>query len=244
MIPKVIHYVWFGGKPLTPLAERCIASWKRYMPDYEIRRWDETTFDVNQSDYIREAYSCGQWAFASDFARFRIIYDYGGVYLDTDVELIQSLEPILERGPFMACDKWSGTTQYPNVATGLGFAAESQNKIIETILERYLTMHFDGGYSGETVVTCVTDILKTVGLRPIDSIQNVGGISIYPKVYFCPFDYMNRLDIRPETVAIHHYAGSWISQRNLIKRKIAEVLGHRVTHWIIKIKGLLRRSIK
>ena len=91
MIPKVIHYCWFGGKPLPPLAEKCIASWRKYLPDYEIRRWDETNFDVEAHPYTRDAYAAGLYAFVSDYARFKILFEHGGVYFDTDVEVIRPL---------------------------------------------------------------------------------------------------------------------------------------------------------
>ena len=97
-IPKIIHYCWFGGNPLPELAQKCIESWKKYCPDYEIKRWDETNFDLDCCDYVREAYQEKKWAFVSDYARFKILYEYGGVYFDTDVELIKPIDDIVEKG--------------------------------------------------------------------------------------------------------------------------------------------------
>ena len=96
MIPKIIHYVWVGGKPLTPLAEKCIASWKKYCPDYEIKRWDEKTFDVNQNKYCKQAYECKKWAFASDFVRLYVLYNEGGIYLDSDIEVLKNFDDLLK----------------------------------------------------------------------------------------------------------------------------------------------------
>lgn len=104
MIPKIIHYCWFGGNPLPELAVKCIESWKKYCPDYEIKRWDESNFDLNCCDYVKEAYQAKKWAFVSDYARFKVLYDDGGLYFDTDVELIKPIDDILARGPFMGVE--------------------------------------------------------------------------------------------------------------------------------------------
>ena len=101
MIPKVIHYCWFGGNPLPELAKICIDSWKKYLPDYEIKEWNETNFDLDSCEYIREAYNCKKWAFVSDYARFWILYNYGGLYFDTDVEILNPLDDIIKCGSFM-----------------------------------------------------------------------------------------------------------------------------------------------
>lgn len=104
MIPKIIHYCWFGGNPLPDLAVKCIDSWKKYCPDYEIKRWDESNFNLNCCDYVKEAYRAKKWAFVSDYARFKVLYDEGGLYFDTDVELIKPIDDILARGPFMGVE--------------------------------------------------------------------------------------------------------------------------------------------
>ena len=100
-IPNTIHYCWFGGNPLPPLAEKCIASWKKYLPNYDIKRWDESNFDVNSIPYTKQAFAAGKYAFVSDYARFWILYNYGGIYFDTDVELINNMDGIIASGPFM-----------------------------------------------------------------------------------------------------------------------------------------------
>ena len=104
MIPKIIHYCWFGGNPLPELAVKCIESWKKYCPDYEIKRWDESNFDLNCCDYVKEAYQAKKWAFVSDYVRFKVLYNEGGLYFDTDVELIKSIDDILAHGPFMGVE--------------------------------------------------------------------------------------------------------------------------------------------
>lgn len=104
MMPKIIHYCWFGGNPLPELAVKCIESWKKYCPDYEIKRWDESNFDLNCCDYVKEACQVKKWAFVSDYVRFKVLYDEGGLYFDTDVELIKPIDDILARGPFMGVE--------------------------------------------------------------------------------------------------------------------------------------------
>ncbi len=131
-IPKIIHYCWFGGNPLPQMAQRCIDSWKKYLPDYEIKQWDETNFDVNIIPYTRQAYEAKKYAFVSDYARFLILYQYGGLYFDTDVEVIKPLDDIVAKGPFMGCqDKYTprGDVYSLHVAPGLGLGVYAGHPI-------------------------------------------------------------------------------------------------------------------
>ncbi len=226
---------------MPPVVCKCIESWKRLMPGYEIKRWDESNFDIDQTPYMREAYQAKKWAYVSDYARMKVLYEQGGVYLDTDVELIKSLEPILRRGAFMACERKSNQLPYPGVATGLGIAVEAHHPIYKAVLDYYDSIHFTGASGGLTVVEHVTSVLIKHGLRPTTELQEVAGITIYPPEYFCPFDKMNRLSITPETVAIHHYAGTWISGPEKIKKKLAKLLGPHITYVIVRIKSYLRK---
>ena len=120
MIPKVIHYCWFGHHPLSPLAKKCMKSWKRYFPDYEIKEWNERNFDVNIIPYVKEAYEAKRYAFVSDYARFWILYRYGGIYFDTDVEVIRPMTDIIERGAFMGCETVANKNIPLYVNPGLG----------------------------------------------------------------------------------------------------------------------------
>ncbi len=123
MIPKIIHYCWFGGNPLPPLAEKCIASWQKFLPDYEIKRWDESNFDVNIIPYTQQAYESKKYAFVSDYARFWILYKFGGLYFDTDVEIIRPMDDIIAAGPFMGCENPAQDGATPNslgIAPGPG----------------------------------------------------------------------------------------------------------------------------
>lgn len=212
-IPKVIHYCWFGGNPLPELAIKCIESWKKYCPDYEIKEWNESNFDINSCDYIKEAYEAKKWAFVSDYARFWILYYEGGLYFDTDVELIRSIDDIIERGNFMACEKAMNVEVGTNIAPGLGIAANPGLEIYREILDFYEKKHFlreDGNIDVTTIVKYTTDILKKYGFESKNEIQLVADIYIYPPEYFCPKDYQTeKINITENTRAIHHYSESW-----------------------------------
>ena len=225
MIPKIIHYCWFGGKPLPKLAEKCIASWKRFCPGYEIKQWNETNFDVQKYAYSREAYAAKKWAFVSDCARFEILYKEGGIYFDTDVELIKPLQDIIERGPFMGAESDGTSNLGIAVAPGLGMGVPTGLPLCRELTEVYEHIHFlhaDGKTDVEnvkTVVAYVTELLYKKGLQNKSGLQQVDGIYIYPKEYFNPKDLAtHQLFITPNTHAIHHYDGSWVSGKNKIKK--------------------------
>ncbi len=212
MIPKIIHYCWFGGNPLPELAQKCIDSWKKYCPNYEIKQWDETNFDVNCCEYVREAYEAKMWAFVSDYARFKILYENGGVYFDTDVELIKPIDDIVKNGSFMGLEEASKIY----VATGLGLGAEKGLSLLEEILDDYYHSHFkldENGAYKKTVVTRVTDIIIERGIIYPDKITEVAGITIYPPEYFCPLNYYTgEMKITENSRSIHHYMATWTSK--------------------------------
>ena len=211
MIPKIIHYCWFGRNPLPELAQKCIASWKKFFPDYEIKEWNETNYDVRKIPYIAQAYDAKKYAFVSDYARFDILYKYGGVYFDTDVEVIKDLQPIIERGAFIGVEKG----QRPLLAAGLGIASPAASPIYREILESYQNEQFikdDGSLNLRTVVERVTDIFKQYGFVEKDEVQNISDTMIYSSEYFCPKDFKTgNLIITENTYTIHHYDSSWYS---------------------------------
>lgn len=231
MIPKKIHYCWFGGAPLPPLAEKCIASWRKLCPDYEIIRWDENNFDVNCCQYVKEAYDAKKWAFVSDYARFWVLYRQGGVYLDTDVELLKPLDAILDAGGFMGLQ----ADEKPEVAPGLGMACPAGTALMGQLLECYHSRRFlndDGTLNQATVVDYTTEYLTRYGLTVSEKVQEVAGILVYPKEYFCPMDYATgKLNITPNTYAIHHYSASWHDEKEQyafrLQRKYTKVLSKR-----------------
>lgn len=214
MIPKVIHYCWFGGNLLPDFAQKCIASWKTYLPDYEVREWNESNFDLNCCDYVREAYQAQKWAFVSDYARFWILYHYGGLYFDTDVEIVRDMSNIIENGAFMGCE--AAAKCGLGVNPGLGLGVNPGLGVYKEILEDYQTAHFfykDGTYNYDTVVKRTTDVLMRYGFKECDEIQMVAGVMIYPTEYFAPYNYMTgNWNMTENTVSIHHYAATWHSQ--------------------------------
>lgn len=235
-IPKVIHYCWFGGAPLGEEELVCIESWKRLLPQYEIKRWDETNFDVNACDYCREAYEKGMWAFVSDYARFKILHEHGGVYLDTDVEVVKSIDGLVEDGAFMGfqdnfCVEDSvdeGEGGRGTVAPGLGMAAPAHLRIFEEILGYYDSHHFvldDGSCDVTNVVDITTKILARHGLHDIEGTQEVAGLTIYPAEYFNPKDsWTGEIRLTDETFTIHHFSMSWLGPSQKAERRIASWL--------------------
>lgn len=226
MIPKTIHYCWFGGNPLGEKEKACIQSWERFLPDCEIKRWDESNFDIQCCDYVFEAYEAKKWAFVSDFARFFILYQYGGLYFDTDVEIIRPIDDILSEGPFMGFERDYDAPQGPMaVNPGLGIGATTGLSVYETILKSYKSSHFrrsDGSVDETTVVRRVTDILAEMGLEERPGIQHVAGLTIYPSEFFNPKDFLTgQIHITENTKSIHHYEATWLSdaQKEILARK-------------------------
>lgn len=224
-IPKIIHYCWFGKNPLPELAQKCIASWKKYLPDYEIKEWNEESYDVRKIPYTAQAYDSKKYAFVSDYARFDILYQYGGLYFDTDVEVIKPLGEILKRGAF------AGVERAGSLAAGLGLASPAASPIYKEILDSYKNSSFlrdDGSMDLTTVVTRVSDIFRKHGFTDKNEIQEVDGIVIYPTEYFCPVNpSTGELKITENTYTIHHYAATWtiplrkkyMSLRNSLSKK-------------------------
>lgn len=239
MIPKVIHYCWFGHNSLPELAVKCIASWKKFLPEYEIKEWNEDNFDVNIIPYTAEAYQAKKYAFVSDYARFWILYHYGGIYFDTDVEVIRSMDDIIARGPFMGCEKDACDASVANVAPGLGLGVSPGLGLYKEILDLYSTLYFkkyNGGYNTTTVVEYTTRLLCKYGLAKVSGIQLIAGVLIYPKEYFCPINYeTGKMQITDKTVSIHHYLASWQTKGMKIKIMISKILGQRITNMILKI---------
>ncbi len=213
MNPKIIHYCWFGKSPLPSLAIKCINSWRKYMPDYEIKEWNESNFDVNQIAYTAEAYICKKYAFVSDYARFKIMYNYGGIYFDTDVEVIKSLDSLINKGPF-----W-GLEHYNNELLcnpGLGFACPSGLSLCNEMIDYYEKQTFikpNGKYNLTTVVEIFSKILKKRGFSLSSFPEMLDDIYIYPPEYLSPINYhTGEKNITQNTYTIHHYAASWVNK--------------------------------
>lgn len=242
MIPKVIHYCWFGRNPLPKMAVKCIESWRTFLPDYEIKEWNEDNFDVNIISYTKDAYTDGKYAFVSDFARFWILYQFGGVYFDTDVEVIKPMDDILERGPFMGLEIPGEDCK---IAPGLGLAVEARNPIYETIIEGFEKLDYhlpEGSRNPYTMIPMVTEIMKSKGLNGLDSVQDVEGIFVYAPDYFNPLDDgTGQLRKTKNTRTIHWFMKSWMPGgqvvAELIKRRIRRVMGK---NRVSKLKTMIK----
>lgn len=219
-IPKVIHFCWFGGEQKSELIKKCIASWKKYCPSYEIKEWNEQNFDVNCCLYTKEAYEAKKWAFVSDYVRLWIIFNEGGIYLDTDVELIKPLDDLLKYDLFL-----SSEDNY-NVNTGIGFGASKGNFIIERLLRSYEDIHFTNKNGEYDVTPCTTrntitveEIIGSVHEKIVT--RDESGFVVLPKDFFCPFNHITgQLSISDNTFGIHWFNASWRSKTINIREKL------------------------
>ncbi len=236
MIPKIIHYCWFGGKPLPKDVEKCIDSWKKFCPDYEIKRWDESNFDVQQHPFCKAAYEAGVWAFVSDYARLKVTFEEGGIYLDTDVELIRKPDFLLEHQGYLAVDQLEH-----QIASGLGFGFEKGHEVAAAMLKIYDETVFDA--QNRASIACPvlnTRVLKELGFSYAEEIQMIKGVAILPPLYCDPISPGTSQNLLcKETLSIHHYSASWTSASQRFKRKLIRLVGQEK---INKLKKLIRRG--
>ena len=216
MIPKIIHYCWFGKTLKSPCVERCIASWRKFCPDWEIKEWNESNIDVGRFKFSKDAYHARKWGFVPDPLRFLKVYEEGGAYLDTDVELIAPIDDLLEEA-FFACEIDEPRT----IGPGLGFAAEKGDPVLKALVDRYETMPFDPAcHMSQSGPVVTTDVLKA-----------------FPDVRSLPARYFNpkggcagEVRLTPETRGIHHYAASWFNW----KQRLAYIWYPKVRRWFRK----------
>lgn len=239
MIPKVIHYCWFGRNPLPVSALKCIQSWKMFFPGYEIKEWNEDNFDVHSIPYTREAYQAKKYAFVSDYARFWILYHYGGLYFDTDVEIIRPMGDIIAQGPFMGKELDDFDLKVQAVNPGLCLGAVQGMEIYERMLNGYQELHFvleDGSFNPFSMIPMLTQFLIEDGLKIGGGIQHIDGVNIYPPEYFNPWDdALGKLNKTEHTRAIHWYSKTWMNPepqwKIWMKRLIRRVLGKQLLNY-------------
>ena len=222
MIPKKIHYCWFGGNDLPDIAKKCIASWKEYCPDYEIIQWDESNCDLNCMLYVKEAYESKNWAFVSDIMRLLIIYSHGGIYLDTDVEALKNFDELL------GYDSFWGFESKKYVNTGLGFGAVAKNKVLKQLIESYEGVHFKLENNMYNKIPCPhtnTKVFENMGFTINGKTQKVGNDILFAKEYFCPINYKTlECKIVDKTFSIHHYNASWLNEEEKFYQNIYATL--------------------
>ncbi len=221
MIPKIIHYCWFGGNPLPKDVTNYIDSWKKYCPDYEIKEWNESNFDIHSNGYVEQAYNAKKWAFVSDYVRLYSIYHFGGIYMDTDVEVRKPLDE------FLKYEGFTGFQSYRSPLTGTMGCCKG-NEIIGQVLKDYQNRQFikeDGKLDLTTNIIPFKKIVLQHGFELKDIFQEHEEFAIYPSEYFCAYDFDKQKHIiTPNTYTIHHFAGSWIPRRQRIRRKIKMIV--------------------
>lgn len=222
MIPKIIHYCWFGKGEMPPLAQKCILSWNKYLGDYKLILWDENSFDIDSVQYVREAYKSKKYAFVTDYVRLHALYHYGGIYMDTDVEVLKPLDQ------FLCYPAFSGFEDEKSIPTGI-MASEKGGEWVKTQLDYYKNKSFiklDGSLDLTTNVATITNLMVAEGFILNNKTQNFKDIiTIFPKDYFCPKSYSTgELELTSNTHTIHHFAGSWVPRASKLKAKIKRIL--------------------
>lgn len=207
-IPKTIHYFWIGGAPIPERHQKCIDSWKKFCPDYKIIEWNESNYDINKNKYMREAYEQKKWGFVPDYARLDIIYNYGGIYLDTDVEIVKSFDNLLYSEAFI------GFESRFFVNAGSGFGAEKHNPVIKKMMEAYENVSFinpDGSLNMIASPKYQTDVLQKIGLKLNGQYQKLNGIEVFPANCFSPKSFYTGINWQDQnTLSVHHYDASWV----------------------------------
>ncbi|MBR4228714.1 MAG: glycosyl transferase [Bacteroidales bacterium] len=235
MIPKRIHYCWFGRGPMPELALKCIESWHKYMPDYEYKLWNEDNFDINSVPYVKEAYESKKYAFVTDYVRLYALYTEGGIYMDTDVEVLKPYDDLLDLCGFTG---YEGSKYLPPV-TGT-MASEAGNSWVKEQLDAYDGIHFlleDGTMDTTTNTTRISDIMKRGGFVQNGKKQVYKDMHIFPVEYFCPRQTTGEYFLTENTYCDHHFMGSWEGKKrnNILKR----VFGQNNLTRLIKLKRLL-----
>lgn len=227
MIPKKIHYCWFGRGEKPKLANKCIASWRKYCPDYEIIEWNEDNFDVNMNGYTKMCFKEKKWAFLSDYVRLWVVSKHGGLYFDTDVELLKNPDYLLNDEAFFGFETDKIDSENPSVASGLGFGSIADGLAIRTMLDEYGEL-LDGQHGVRMCPELNTIALVKLGLKRDGSCQEFDWGVIYPKDYFNPYESSTgKLNKDSNTVSVHWYMGSCLSTRSKIRSAITKPI-HRI----------------
>lgn len=215
MIPRKIHYIWFSDAPIPVRLQKNIDGWKRLCPDYEVCLWNEKNYDITRNPYMRKAYEAGRWSFVSDFARLDIVYQEGGIYMDTDVEMVRRPDELLYNDAFIGFERLS------TVNTGSGFGAKKGFTIIREMRDYYENIEFIDSEDPNDMILCPvyeTAVLKRHGLVLNGNFQIVEGMSVYPVMYFNAKSlYSDKLKITDETISIHHCSWTWAGSKSKLK---------------------------
>ena len=246
-IPKIIHYCWVGGAPKPRSVIYCIESWKKYCPDYEIREWNESNYDFKKNQYMKEAYDEKKWGFVPDYARLDIIYQYGGIYLDTDVEIIKNIDSLLENEVFFGFEN-TGTEEY-FINCGQGFGAIKQHNVIKQLRDFYDNISFynpDGSLNMLPSPHYTTQMLLRFGLKCNNCNQNFSNITIYSSEVLCPKNFKTgKINITKATISIHHFTASWLDEKIKdeleYQKKMNSRYGEKLARKIMLIDSVLKK---
>ena len=222
MIPKIIHYCWFGNKPIPTKEQKCMKTWQNILPEYKIIRWDENSFDINSNPFTKEAYRLKKYAFVADYVRLYALTTFGGIYLDTDIEIIRSLDDLLAK------HKAFGGFETPNMLQTGVLACEKGNTIFEEFFNYYKNHGFIWGGENATPPNSaiLRDIMTAQGLYLNNKYQEINGFAIYPQDFFCPIDQGSRqIIITKNTYCIHYLEGSWFPRKTRWKNKAKHIIG-------------------
>lgn len=229
---KILHYCWFGGNPLPPETVSYMESWKKYLPDFEIMRWDESNFDVHSVPFVEEAYTAKKWAFVSDYVRCYALYHYGGLYLDTDVEIIRDLYDLFDTS-------FVGFEEPEIVAPGLILYAKKNNELFYyDLLQYYQTLHFSvDNMDSFTSPIIFTKLLSEIGLKKDNSLQCIAGITVYPMEYFNPIgaEKTAKPIVTHNTRTIHWYSASWLQTLDAKLWHLRKRYGHKKGNFLFSI---------
>ena len=233
MIPKIIHYCWFGRGEKPELAKKCIASWKKFCPDFEICEWNEDNCDYLAMSFMAEAYAAKKYAFVSDVMRLVVLEQYGGVYFDTDVEVLRDISQLLIDEGFLGFEN----EQFVN--SGQVMAAVPHQPVVQAMIEEYKKLHFTNADGSLNAVGCPhlnTDVMERFGLVRNGREQMVAGIHVYPADYFNPLDSVTgKLSKTENTYSIHWYSMSWLPKHIRLRSKIVRfckrTLGRDIFIW-------------
>lgn len=222
MIPKKIHYIWLGKGNLPQIFEKCLKSWQKFCPDFEIKRWDESNLNLDLNQYVRQAYDSKKYAFASDVFRFEILFKEGGIYLDVDVELLKPIDDLLNNKCFL------GYEEKDVLNPGCIIGAEAGNKDIKNLLDSYSNEKFideNGKMDLTTICTRTTDYYKNLGLKCDGTIEKISQSTLFPQEYFNPTDInTQKRKITKNTYSIHHFNASWYDKNLKFKRGVKTFL--------------------
>ncbi len=235
MIPKKIHYCWFGRGEKPKLAKKCIKSWKKCCPDYEIIEWNEENFNISAYPYAKYCYDNKKWAFLSDFVRLVVVYEHGGIYFDTDVETVKSFDALLEHSAFF------GFENSEHVASGLGFGAVPKHSSIKAMMDEYFALEPDSEGSFPIIGCPIlnTKALVSLGMKQNGEYQMIDDIAVLPIDYMNPYDDpTGRLNKTENTYSIHWYSKSWLSKKAIFRSKLTKpfhrIFGNNCFDWLKK----------